>query len=272
VRLLLPPDASAQDVAVFRHSMGFDQPLMVRYLKYMAHVIRFDFGNSTQTMEPALKMVLGRLPATLSLGMVSLAVAAVIGIPLGILSAVKKGSLIDTFGVFISLLGQSVPIFWVSLVLILTFSVSLQLLPPAGVGSWVNYIMPVTTIALFLIAGLTRVVRTAMLDTLGKQYLRTATAKGLPPSKVIFKHALRNAAIPIVTQLGLQVRFVVGGSVITETIFAWPGLGRLMINGVFSRDYPVVEAGVFVFAIFLVLTNLVVDLLYTVLNPRISLN
>lgn len=270
-RLLLPPDATEAQVREFSHLMGFDQPLLVRYGSFLSRAVVLDFGRSTQQLEPALDLVLDRLPATLLLSVVALLLAVVVGLPLGILSAVRRGTWIDAVGTSLSLAGQSMPIFWIGLMLILLFSVTFPVLPPEGIGGFEHLILPSSTIAIFLLAAITRMVRAAMLDVLGQKYLVTARAKGLAESGVILGHALKNAAVPIVTQIALQLRFVIGGSVITENIFGWPGLGRLMVTAVSSRDYPVVEASVFVFAVLLTVLHAALDICYTYLNPKVRL-
>lgn len=270
-RLLLPPDATEAQVREFSHLMGFDQPLLVRYGAFLSRAVVLDFGRSTQQLEPALDLVLDRLPATLLLSVVALLLAVVVGLPLGILSAVRRGTWIDAVGTSLSLAGQSMPIFWIGLMLILLFSVTFPVLPPEGIGGLEHLILPSSTIAIFLLAAITRMVRAAMLDVLGQKYLVTARAKGLAESGVILGHALKNAAVPIVTQIALQLRFVIGGSVITENIFGWPGLGRLMVTAVSSRDYPVVEASVFVFAVLLTVLHAALDICYTYLNPKVRL-
>jgi ABC-type dipeptide/oligopeptide/nickel transport system permease component len=271
VRLLLPPDASAADVARFRTAMGFDDPLPVRYLRFMSHAVRLDFGTSIQLRDPALDLVLDRLPATLQLAGLAVVAAIVLGVPLGVLTAVKRDTPWDTVVTSLALIGQSTPVFWVGVMSILLFAVRLRWLPSSGIGGWEHLVLPAGTLTLFLLGGLVRVTRTSMLEVLDRPYVRTATAKGQRRRIVVWKHAFRNALIPVVTQIGLQMRFVIGGSVITETIFAWPGLGRLLVDAVYARDYPVVEAGVFVVALLLIVVNTLVDLSYAWLNPRVSL-
>lgn len=272
IRLLLPPDTPQHEVDAYRERMGFNDPLLQRYGRFFAHFIRLDFGRSIQLRAPALELVLARLPATLSLAAWAMLAAIVIGLPLGMLAAVKRNTLWDALITGLAVVGQSTPIFWLGIMGILLFAVNLRLLPASGTGSWRHYILPVATLGLFLLAGIVRVTRTSLLDVLAKPYVRTARAKGQRLSTVVLKHAFRNAAIPVVTQLGLQMRFVIGGSVITETIFAWPGLGRLMVRSVYARDYPVVEAGVFVIALLLIAVNILIDLSYSLINPQVKLS
>lgn len=271
VRLLLPPDASAAEVARFRTAMGFDEPLPVRYLRFLGQALRLDFGDSIQLREPALDLVLQRLPATMGLAGLAVVAAILIAVPLGVLTAVRRDTAWDTVITSLALVGQSTPIFWVGVMSILLFAVRLRWLPSSGIGTWEHLVLPAGTLTVFLLGGLVRVTRTSMLEVLERPYVRTATAKGQRRRVVVWKHAFRNALIPIVTQIGLQMRFVIGGSVITETIFAWPGLGRLLVNAVYARDYPVVEAGVFIVALLLIVVNTLVDLSYARLNPKVSL-
>lgn len=271
VRLLLPPDAAPAEVERFRQQLGLDRPLPERYLRFLGQALQLDFGTSLQLREPALALVLDRLPATLSLAGLAVACAVLIGVPLGVLTAVKRDTAWDTIITSLAVFGQSTPIFWVGVMGILLFAVRLRWLPASGVGGWEHYVLPVATLTLFLLGGLVRVTRTSMLEVLDRGYVRTATAKGQSPRLVVWRHAFRNALIPVVTQIGLQMRFVIGGSVITETIFAWPGLGRLLVNAVYARDYPIVQAGVFVIALILIVINTLVDLSYARLNPKVDL-
>lgn len=271
VRLLLPPDAPATEVEAFRERMGFNDPLPVRYWAFLTQVVRLDFGASIQYRVPALELILERLPHTLSLAGLAILIAVVLGVPAGALAALHRGRVADTLVSGIAIVGQSTPVFWLAIMAILLFSVQLGWLPASGSGSWRHYILPSTTLAVFLLGGIVRVTRTSFLEVLSRPYIRTARSKGVSERMVVWRHALRNAAIPIVTQISLQARFVIGGSVITESIFSWPGLGRLLVRGVYARDYPVVEAGVFVIALLLILINTLVDISYTWLNPRVRL-
>lgn len=269
IRMMLPPSASASDVQAMRESFGFDQPLVIRYMKFIEHAVRFDFGESIQTRRSAAERAVQRLPATVILAFSSLVLAALLGVPLGILSAIHRGQWIDTVAVLLSVIGQAIPIFWIALVLILVFGVIWPILPPSGYGSLRHLALPTFSIAMFLLAGITRITRTSMLEVLAKQYLVTARAKGVSERVVIFKHALRNAAIPIVTQLVLQMRFVIGGSVVVESIFGWPGLGQLLASAAYARDYPVVVASTVFIACFIVLFNILLDAVYTVIDPKV---
>lgn len=271
VRLLLPPDASQEEVDRFRTRLGLDDPLLVRYVRFASQAVRLDFGESIQLRDPALALVVERLPATLTLAGWAVLVAVLLGVPLGVVTAMRRDSAWDTVITSLALLGQSAPIFWVGVMSILVFAVELRWLPSSGIGTAAHLVLPVGTLALFLLGGLVRVTRTAMLDVLDLAYVRTATAKGVRRGGVVWRHAFRNALIPVVTQVGLQMRFVLGGSVITETIFAYPGLGRLLVTAVYARDYPLVVAGVFVVALLLIVVNTLVDVSYAWLNPKVSL-
>ena len=269
IRMMLPPTASAEDVAAMREAFGFDKPLPQRYVRFLAQVVKLDFGKSIQTRMPAVRQVLQRFPATLLLAFSSLFVAALIGVPLGILAAVRRGRALDALAVSISLVGQSIPVFWIALLLILVFGVFWPILPPSGYGTVRHLVLPMATIALFLSAGITRVTRTSMVEVLPQVYLTTARAKGIPERRVILKHALRNASIPIITQLGLQLRFVLGGSVVVESIFGWPGLGQLLAQAAYSRDYPLVTAATFFIACLIIAINILLDVVYTLADPKI---
>lgn len=271
IRLLLPPDAPQTAVEEFRRAYGLDDPLPVRYARFMGQLARGDFGDSLQLRTPALELVLERLPATMSLALLAVAVAVLTGVPLGVLAALRRDRPLDALISGVAVTGQSTPVFWLALMGILLFAVQLRWLPASGVGSWKHYVLPVATLALFLLGGIVRVTRTSMLEVLSKVYVRTAKAKGVEHGRVVWRHAFRNAAIPVVTQIGLQMRYVIGGSVITENIFAWPGLGRLLVRSVYARDYPVVEAGVFAVAVLLIVINTIVDISYALLNPRVEL-
>jgi peptide/nickel transport system permease protein len=269
--VLLPPDASAEDVEKFRQSMGFNDPFFVQYGRFLVGALRGDFGQSIRHGEPAFDLVLERMPATFELSGAALAIALCLAIPAGIVSAVRRNSVLDYISTVVALLGQSMPTFWLGIMLILLFSVQLNLLPSSGRGGWEHMLLPAITLGLFTTARITRLTRSGMLEVLSQDYIRTARAKGVGNPPVVWKHALKNAAIPIVTIVGIELGTLLGGSVITETIFAWPGVGRLSVQAIYNRDYPVVQAAVFTLAATFVLVNLVVDVLYTYLDPRIRL-
>jgi ABC-type dipeptide/oligopeptide/nickel transport system permease component len=267
--LLLPPDASAEDVARLREALGFNDPVWVQYLRFLRGALRGDFGESLRHGEPAMALVLERLPATFELAGAGLGIALALAIPAGILSAVRRNTAVDYVSTVLALLGQAMPTFWLGIMLILVFSVQLGWLPSSGRGDLAHLILPATTLGLFTTARITRLTRSGMLEVLGQDYIRTARAKGVGEPPVVWKHALRNASIPIVTIVGIELGTLLGGSVITETIFAWPGVGRLSVQAIFNRDYPVVQAAVFILASTFVMLNFAVDMLYTFLDPRI---
>jgi peptide/nickel transport system permease protein len=269
--VLLPPDATIEDIAVFRKVNGFDQPFLVQYGRFLYGAFRGDFGQSIRHGEPAFDLVMERMPATFELAGAALLLALCLAIPAGIISAVRRNTIIDYVSTVVALLGQSMPTFWLGIMLILFFSVQLNLLPSSGRGGWANMLLPAVTLGLFTTARITRLTRSGMLEVLSQDYIRTARAKGVANPPVVWKHALKNAAIPIVTIVGIELGTLLGGSVITETIFAWPGVGRLSVQAIYNRDYPVVQAAVFTLAATFVLVNLFVDLLYTYLDPRIRL-
>ena len=267
--VLLSPDATAQDIQEFRETMGFNDPFLVQYGRFLRGALRGDFGRSVRHDEPAFALVAERLPATLELAGAALLIALALAIPAGIVSAVRRNSAVDYVSTVLALLGQSMPTFWLGIMLILVCSVWLHLLPSSGRGTLEHLILPAVTLGLFTTARITRLTRSGMLEVLNQDYIRTARAKGVAGPPVVWKHALKNAAIPIVTIVGIELGTLLGGSVITETIFAWPGVGRLSVQAIYNRDYPVVQAAVFMLSTTFVLVNLVVDMLYTYLDPRI---
>jgi peptide/nickel transport system permease protein len=269
--LLLPPDASIEDIVKFRQQMGFNDPFFVQYGRFLSGALRGNFGQSVRHGEPAFDLVMERMPATFELSGAALALALCLSIPAGIISAMRRNTLVDYIATVVALLGQSMPTFWLGIMLILFFSVQLNVLPSSGRGGWQHILLPAVTLGLFTTARITRLTRSGMLEVLNQDYIRTARAKGVANPPVVWKHALKNAAIPIVTIVGIELGTLLGGSVITETIFAWPGVGRLSVQAIYNRDYPVVQAAVFTLAATFVLVNLAVDVLYTYLDPRIRL-
>jgi peptide/nickel transport system permease protein len=286
--LLMPPDATREDIQNFRKIMGFNDPLFVRwppwqylhppwrfladtqYGRFFMGAIRGDFGTSFRHQQPALGLVLERMPATIELTLAAMAIAISVAIPVGILSAVRRNSAVDHVGMVMALLGQSMPVYWLGIMLILLFAVRLNLLPAFGTGSLRHLILPAVTLGAFSMARMARLTRSGMLEVLGQEYVRTARAKGLSEIRVILKHSLKNAAIPVITVIGLDLGTLLGGAVITETIFAWPGVGRLAVQAIANRDYPVVQAAVFTLASIFVIINFLVDVLYTYLDPRVA--
>jgi ABC-type dipeptide/oligopeptide/nickel transport system permease component len=269
--LMLPLDASAEEIARFRHARGFDDPLPVQYWRFLRGVLRGDFGTSIRHDEPALGLVFERMPATFQLTAAALGIALLLAIPAGIVSAVFRNTALDYASTVMTLIGQAMPTFWLGIMLILVFAVGLQILPSSGRGGIAHLILPAVTLGLFTTARTMRLTRSALLEVLGQDYVRTARAKGVAERAIVWKHALRNASIPVITIVGLELGTLLGGAVITETIFAWPGVGRLSVQAIYNRDYPLVQAAVFVLASIFVLVNLAVDLVYTYLDPRIRL-
>jgi len=269
VSQLLPIEASPQDRDALRRELGFDQPLHIQYAKFLSRVAQGDFGSSLRYRRPAMDLVLERMPATIQLTLVALVISLVIAIPSGIISAIRRGTALDNISVAFALLGQCVPTFWLGLVLIVIFAVSFPLLPPSGSGSWEYLILPGVTLGVNSAAIIARLLRSSLLEVLSQDYVRTARAKGLNERGVIFHHALKNASIPVVTIVGLQVGVLLGGAIVTEYVFSYPGLGRLILEGISKRDFPIVQASVVLIASIVASINLLVDLLYVFLDPRI---
>lgn len=269
VTLFMPMDIQAKDINEFRERLGFNDPLGVQYARFIGGAVRGDFGESLRYKQDALGLVLQRLPATLLLAGTALALTFVIAVPLGVMSAVRRDGLFDHVGTVTTVLGQAVPGFWLGLMLIYVFSVQLRWLPTGGIGTVWHLIMPSVVLAAFYSARVARLTRSAVLEILNEEYILTARAKGLAELRVIGKHTLRNSAIPIVTLAGLEAGQLLGGAVITETIFAWPGLGRLTVQALLNRDFPVVLAAVSLTSVIYTVMNLVVDLLYGWLDPRV---
>jgi peptide/nickel transport system permease protein len=269
VHLLLDVNASEKDQEILTRHLGLDQPLVVQYALYVKNIARGDFGNSVLTRRPVTEHIWERLPATIELGSVAMALSVLIGVPLGVYSAVHRGRPLDRGARVFAVLGQSVPAFWLGLMLILVFAVVLGVLPAGGRGGFANILLPAFTLGYFTSAAILRLTRSSMLEVLASDYVKFARLKGLHEQVVLWKHGLRNALLPVVTfAVMLFVQFL-GGAVVTETVFAWPGLGRLILESITTRDYPIVQAGVLVLSALYLTGNLCVDLLYTVLNPRI---
>lgn len=269
--LLQDGNPSEEDITEMRRLLDLDQPLPVQYLRFVAKAVTGDFGRSFHYSTPALPLVLERMPATLTLTLASMLVAILVAFPMGIISAVARGRVLD-FGVRIfSLIGISMPNFWLGIILIIIFGVRLRWLPVSGNQTLRHLILPSVALGLSLSGSLTRLLRSSMLDVLSEDYIRTARAKGLSRRTTLIGHALRNAMIPVLTILGLQFGLLLGGAVIVENVFSWPGVGRLVVNSIGTRDYPVVQAAVLLLAVILLTANFLVDLLYTVVDPRITL-
>ena len=267
--IMLPPDASPQDVITFRHEYGFDRPAYVQFADFAAHAVRGDFGNSIRHGMPAMSLALERLPATGELAFSALVLAILIALPAGIIAAMRRETPLDYAVRMISLVGQAAPVYWLGIMLILIFGVALGWFPISGIGGWNHLVLPMITLGAFTTAKLMRITRSGMLDVARLDYVRTATAKGLSPLRVVIDHTLRNAILPIVTVIGLELGTLLSGAVITETIFSWPGIGRLAVQAIYDRDYPVVEAIVVLTATIFVGLNLLVDLTYLIVDPRV---
>lgn len=258
-----------QQIDEFRHDLGFDRPWYIQYWDFLTHALRGDFGESLRQHRPAMSLLAERMPATLQLTGAAFLLSVSLSIPIGVLSATRRNSWYDRVAMLFALAGQSMPVFWVGTMLILIFGVKLHWLPIAGSGGVSHLILPTVTLGIFSIARNARVVRSSMLDVLGLDYVRTARAKGLRDARVLMGHAFKNALLPIVTLFGLDIGYLLSGAVITETIFAWPGVGRLTVDAVLGKDLPLVEAAVIVLATVFVLINLLVDLVYGYLDPRV---
>jgi len=269
VLLFLPMDIQSKDVDEFRERLGFNDPLVVQYGRFMSGALRGDFGESLRYRQDALGLVLARLPATLLLAGSAIALTVLVAVPLGVLTAVRRDSPVDHLATVVTVLGQATPGFWLGLMLIYVFAVQLRWLPTGGSGTLAHLVMPSVVLAAFFAARVARLTRSATLDVLNEEFIKTARAKGLGEGRVIGKHTLRNAAIPIVTLAGLEAGQLLGGAVIAETIFAWPGLGRLTVQALLNRDFPVVMAAVSFTSVVYTLMNLLVDLAYGWLDPRI---
>lgn len=269
VLLFMPTDALPQQIEQVRKDLGFNDPVIVQYGRFVAKAATGDFGKSLRYKEPAMPLLLDRYPATLELTFASLILSLVIAIPAGVIAAAKRNGWYDSVATVLSVLGQAIPGFWLGIIAIVLFAAKLGWLPTSGRGGWEHLVLPSVTLAAYTGARFVRITRSTVLDVLSQDYIRTARAKGLADRRVLFKHALKNAAIPILTLLGLQVGQLMGGAVVTETVFAWPGVGRLIVQALLNRDFPLVMAGVFTVATFVTLINLVVDIGYSAVNPQV---
>lgn len=268
--MLLPETADDADIAAFEKDLGLDQPLIVQYGNWLARIVfEGDFGNSWVAKVPASSLIGVALWPTLKLALIAQFIATIVAIPLGMVSAVKRYSLIDNITTFIVLVGQAMPLFWLGIMLMIVFGVWLQWLPTSGSETWVHLILPAVTLASFTLPLNMRLVRSGMLEVLSQDYVRTARAKGVPRSGVLMKHAFRNAAIPLVTVTGVQFGALLGGAVVTETVFAWPGLGRLAVESIQVGDFPVVQGVVLILSAFTIVANLVADIGAAWIDPRI---
>jgi peptide/nickel transport system permease protein len=281
VPLMLPPDAPTEEMNRVRAEMGLDQPIPIQYLVFVGNVLRGDLGRSIHMRQPAVDIALERLPATFELALVAFGLAMVVALPAGLISAARRDSIWDNIAMFLALIGQSAPTFYIGIMLILVFGLQLGLFPVSGrgQGSWLNLqdwptmlwhvFLPAITLGAFAMASIARLTRSAVLEVMRADYIRTARAKGLSDYAVLVRHNLKNAAIPVVTIMGLQFGTLLGGAVVTETVFSWPGIGLLAIKSIGSRDYPIVQSSVLLVAIAFVIVNFMVDLAYGWLDPRI---
>jgi ABC-type dipeptide/oligopeptide/nickel transport system permease component len=281
VPLMLPPDAPRSEIERVRSQLGLDQPIYVQYLVYFRDLLQGNLGRSIHMRQPAMQIAAERLPATLELAIGSFVLAVVIAVPAGLVSAARRNSIWDNLAMGLALLGQSAPTFYIGIMLILVMGLQLGWFPISGrgQGTWLeptdwptmlrHMVLPAVTLGAFAMASIARLTRSAVLETMRQDFIRTARAKGLNEARVLVRHNLKNAAIPIITIMGLQFGTLLGGAVVTETVFSWPGIGRLAIQSIFNRDYPVVQSSVLLVATFFVLVNFLVDLTYGWLDPRI---
>lgn len=271
VTLMLPETASFEEIEALREKLGYNDPILIQYWRFLSNALHGDFGMSYNYNRPAWDVVAERIPATVTLALASMGVALAIGIPAGIISAVKRNSVLDAVIRSLALLGQCVPAFWMGIMMMLLFAVKLKVLPTSGFASWSALVMPACTLGVFSAATITRMLRSSMIEIMSKEYIDVAKAKGLYGYVVVMKHAFKNALSSVLTIIGLQVSSLLGGSVITETVFAWPGIGRLLVQSINNSDFMVVELIVMLMAVVFVAVNFIVDVLYCVINPRVRL-
>lgn len=269
VALMLPMDATEEDFAAMRVELGLDRPFAVQFALFFSSALRGDFGQSYLWHQPAMSLLLDRLPATLELALAGLVFAILIAVPLGVLSAAYRGGWIDNMAKLFAMLGQAMPGFWVGLLLIVVVAVELQWLPAYGRGTLAHLILPAIALGWYPVAAMTRTLRSSMLDILESDYIRMERAIGIPERLIIWRFALRNAAVPLVTMIGVYFANMLGGAFVIEVVFAWPGIGRTVVEAVFARDFPVVQAGVVLASVVFVVVNLLVDLSYGFIDPRI---
>lgn len=269
VRLMLPPDATADQIEEVRRLLGLDDPVLTRYGRFLYDILRGDFGFSYRQHQPVLGLIVERLPATLELGLAALAISVTVGIPLGIIAAVRRGGAIDAAAMAVALVGQSVPTFWLGLLLIFGVALRIPLLPSSGRDGLLSLVLPAITVAAFPLCSFARLTRSVILEQLTEDYVRTARSKGMPNRRVVLYHVMRNSLIPLVSLAGLQSGVILGGAVVTESIFGWPGLGLLLIQAIYGRDFPVIQVTVLMLATGIMIVNFLVDIAYTYLDPRV---
>jgi len=268
--LLLPANATPQQIEQMSRALGLDKPILTQYINYLGRLFRGDIGTSYRMNLPVTKVIWSYLPNTLLLGVLAVCFATMISLILGIIAAIKRDTFADFFATFVATLGQSMPTFWLAILLLLVFGVKLKWLPVSGIGGWDHYVLPVISLGWYSNALLTRVIRSNMLEVLNADYVDVARSKGLSETTVILKHALRCASLPVVTIWGLQLGALLMGSIVTETVFAWPGVGRLAVESVLGRDYPVVLGLILTYGVMFALLNVIIDISYAFLDPRIS--
>jgi len=271
IQIMMPAEATQKDIELMRASLGLDRPWPVQYWRFASRAIQGDFGRSVRFRRPAMDLIAERYAATLELGGLAVFIVIAVALPVGVYSAVRRGSALDYVARGFAALGQAVPPFWLGLVLVLVFGVLLRLLPTSGRGTPLHVLLPGITLGWFAVAGLMRLTRSSMLDVLGSEYVKLARLKGLPEALVISKHAFKNALIPVLTLAGINLVIMVNVAVVVETVFAWPGIGRLLYEGIAFRDFPVVQATVILNGAMVVIVSLLVDILYAVIDPRIRL-
>ena len=261
--------ATPEDIEHIRHQQGLDKPMYIQYAVFLGQLAKFDLGRSARTQNPVIQEIWARLPNTILLAVVAITLACLFGIPAGIISAIRPYTFLDYLVTSTALFGISMPVFWLGLMLVIVFSVILPWLPAGGTGSWKHVILPSITLTAFVVAFIARMTRSSMLEVLSQDYTTTARSKGLMEKVVVIKHALKNALIPIITVVGLQFGMLLGGAVLTETVFAWPGVGRLIVDSILARDYPVIQGTILIFGLIYTLVNLMVDVIYAFVDPRI---
>lgn len=261
--------ATPEEIELIRHQLGLDKPVYIQYAVFLGRLAKFDLGRSARTQNPVIQEVWARLPNTMLLATVAITLACLFGIPAGIISAIRPYTFLDYLVTSAALFGISMPVFWLGLMLVVVFSIMLPWLPAGGTGSWKHVILPSITLTAFVVAFIARMTRSSMLEVLSQDYTTTARSKGLKEKVVVIKHALKNALIPIITVVGLQFGMLLGGAVLTETVFAWPGVGRLIVDSILARDYPVIQGTILIFGLIYTLINLMVDVIYAYVDPRI---
>jgi peptide/nickel transport system permease protein len=269
VLLLLPQNAGKAEYERYHKLLGLDKPLYVQYAKFASRALQGDFGKSWYTDTPAFHLVLQRMPPTIYLTLAGLVMALLIALPLGILAALKRHSFVDNLCTMIAVAGQAMPIFWLGIMLIIIFAVRLKALPASGYGTWQHFLMPAFTLGAFLAPLTMRLVRSGVIEIMNMEYIKTARAKGLAERMVVIKHAFRNACIPVITVLGLQFGQLLGGAIVTETVFAWPGVATLAVESIRNQDFPVVQCAVVLLALIIVSVNFIVDVIVGLIDPRI---